>query len=223
MTETDEGVLDPWVAEWVTANAAMMEQPDEYTPEYLEMARPAGCPFPTYEMAKVTDEAVEGVPVRIYEHNEPPTGLVVYFHGGGFCTGSIGLMENIATGIARHAGVVVVSVGYRLTPEDPYPAGLDDCEKVTRWAVANAPRFGASEETVAVAGESAGGNLSAAVALRLRDGGGPTLAGQVLIYPAVAPPGVSFASRARVQWSDVAVRGIREGLGDVQRREEPRP
>ena len=96
MTETDEGVLDPWVAEWVTANVAMMEQPDEYTPEYLEMARPAGCPFPTYEMAKVTDEAVEGVPVRIYEHNEPPTGLVVYFHGGGFCTGSIGLMENIA-------------------------------------------------------------------------------------------------------------------------------
>ena len=196
VTETDEGVLDPWVAEWIAANAAMMEQPDEYTPAYLEMARPAGCPFPTYEMAKVTDEVVEGVPVRIYEHNELPTGLVVYFHGGGFCTGSIGLMENIATGIAHHAGVVVVSAGYRLTPENPYPAGLDDCERVTRFAVANAPRFGASEDSVAVAGESAGGNLSAAVTLRLRDAGGPALAGQVLIYPAVAPPGVNFASRS---------------------------
>ena len=77
----------------------------------------------------------------------------------------------------------MVSVGYRLAPENPYPAGLDDCERVTRWAVANAARFGVSPESVVVAGESAGGNLATAVALRLRDAGDVTLAGQVLIYP----------------------------------------
>jgi acetyl esterase len=196
VTQTEEGVLDPWVADWLEANAEMMEPPDEYTPEYLAMARPDGCPFPTYQLAKVTDDVVDGVPVRIYEHDETPTGLIVYFHGGGFCTGSIGLMENIATGLAHHARAAVVSVGYRLTPEHPFPAALDDCETVTRWAIANASRFGASPDAVTVAGESAGGNLSAAVALRLRDSCGPALAGQVLIYPAVAPPNASFPSRA---------------------------
>jgi acetyl esterase len=78
----------------------------------------------------------------------------------------------------------VVSVGYRLAPEHPFPAGLDDCEAITRWAFANAARFGASK--VAVCGESAGGNLSAAVALRLRAAGDVDLAGQVLVYPGTA-------------------------------------
>jgi acetyl esterase len=208
VTETDEGVLDPWVADWLEANAAMMEQPEEYTPEYLAMARPDGSRFPTYELAKVTDEVIGGVPVRIYEHDETPNGLIVYFHGGGFCTGSIGLMENIATGLAHHAGAAVVSVGYRLTPEHPYPAGLDDCEAVTRWAVANASRFGVSEDAVAVAGESAGGNLSAAVSLRLRDSGGPALAGQVLIYPAVASPTASFPSRTEFSGPMLRFEGV---------------
>ena len=69
-----------------------------------------------------------------------------------------------------------------VTPEHPYPAGLDDCEKITRWALANASRFGVSPDKVVVAGESAGGNLSAAATLRLR-GNDPPLAGQVLMYP----------------------------------------
>ena len=117
-----------------------------------------------------------------------PTGLVVYFHGGGHVLGSIGLMDNVARELAHGSGAVVVSVGYRLAPEDPYPAGLDDCELVTRWAFANAERFGVSSRAVAVAGESAGGNLAAAVALRLRDAddGDATLAGQVLVYPVLA-------------------------------------
>jgi len=96
------------------------------------------------------------------------------------------LMDNVARELAHGTGAVVVSVGYRLAPEDPYPAGLDDCERVTRWAFANAERFGVSARTVAVAGESAGGNLAAAVALRRRDAGDAPLAGQVLIYPQVS-------------------------------------
>jgi len=94
-------------------------------------------------------------------------------------------MDNVARELAHAASAVVVSVGYRLAPENPYPAGLDDCEAVTRWAVANRTELGAPDAPVAVAGESAGGNLAAAVSLRLRDQGDVRLAGQVLIYPAV--------------------------------------
>jgi acetyl esterase len=94
------------------------------------------------------------VPIRIYQGEGIPTGLVVYFHGGGYVMGSIGLMDNVARELAHGAGAVVVSVGYRLAPEDPYPAGLDDCEGVTGWALANAERFEVSPWAVAVAGST---------------------------------------------------------------------
>ena len=136
--------------------------------------------------AEVTDETVGDVPVRIYRPEGRPTGLVVYFHGGGFAIGSIGLMDNVAREIAYASGAVVVSVEYRLAPENPYPAGFDDCYAVTQWARANTARFGVPEANVAVAGESAGGNLAAVVALRVRDQGDDPLAGQVLIYPGTA-------------------------------------
>ena len=181
---SDEGVLDPWVADWMAANPERATAFDFVAaPEMLELARgPVGFP-PTREIASITDEVVEGVPVRIYQGEGTPTGLVVYFHGGGYVMGSIGLMDNVARELAHGAGAVVVSVEYRLAPEYPYPAGLDDCERVTRWAFANAARFGVSPNSVAVAGESAGGNLAAAVALRLQDADDVSLAGQVLIYP----------------------------------------
>jgi len=191
----DEGVLDVWAAEWLAANPYISAQLDELLPEVLELGRsPVGAP-PTREIAKVTDEVVEGVPIRIYQGDGPPTGLVVYFHGGGFVIGSIGLMDNVARELAHGSGAVVVSVEYRLAPEHPYPAALDDCETVTRWALANAGRFGLSPASVAIAGESAGGNLSAGLALRLRDADDVSLAGQVLIYPAVAGSLGTFPSR----------------------------
>jgi acetyl esterase/lipase len=181
-----EGVLDPWVVEWMAANPERATPMVDFPPELLELARgPLGFP-PTRDLATITDDAVDGVPIRIYEGEVAPTSLVVYFHGGGYVLGSIGLMDNVARALAHGSGAVVVSVGYRLAPEDPYPAGLDDCERVTRWASANAERFGVPRANVAVAGESAGGNLAAAVALRLRDAGDVPLAGQVLIYPQVS-------------------------------------
>ncbi len=183
---TDEGVLDPWVVEWATANPERAAPFEELLPELLELARgPVGFP-PTREIATITDDVVDGVPIRIYRGEDTPTGLVVYFHGGGYVMGSIGLMDNVARELAHGSGAVVVSVEYRLAPEHPYPAGLDDCERVTRWALANADRFGVSPRSVAVCGESAGGNLAAAVALRFRDAGDAPLAGQVLIYPQVS-------------------------------------
>jgi acetyl esterase len=145
--QTDnDGVLDPWVADWFAANPMFGTPLPDLSPELLELARsPIGAP-PTREMGKVTDDVVAGVPVRIYEHDAAPTGVVVYFHGGGFCIGSIGLMDHVARELAHCSGATVVSVEYRLAPEHPYPAGLDDCEAVTRWAFANADRFGVAAD-----------------------------------------------------------------------------
>jgi acetyl esterase len=190
---TDEGVLDPWVAHWFEENP--IPPLDDLTPDMLALARgDFGIP-PTREIATVSDREIDGIPVRVYEHEQAPTGIVVYFHGGAFCIGSIGLMDNVARDIAHATGATVISVEYRLAPEHPFPAGLDDCEAVTRWAIAYAGELGASPDRVVVAGESAGGNLSAAVALRLRTDDSVRLAGQVLIYPVVAGWGERFPSR----------------------------
>jgi acetyl esterase len=179
----DEGVLDPWVKDYFEADPSRNTVMDTLDPEILELARGDFSLPCDVEIKSVDDSEVDGIPIRIYRHEEPPTGLVVYFHGGGFCIGSIGIMENVARELCARSGAVVISVGYRLAPEDPYPAGLDDCETVTRWAIANAATFGVPASKVAIAGESAGGNLSASLALRLRDAGDVQLAGQVLIYP----------------------------------------
>lgn len=183
---SDEGVLDPWVVEWMAANPERAKPFEDLVPELLELARGDYGPQRTQEMAHVDDEQVGAVPVRIYRGEGEPTGLVVYFHGGGYVIGSIGLMDGVAREIAHASGAVVVSVGYRLAPEHPYPAGLDDCVSVTRWALDASERFGLPSSAVAVAGESAGGNLAATVSLRLRDLGGASPAGQVLLYPGVA-------------------------------------
>ena len=183
-----EGKLDPWVAEWIAANPMRSTPFEDLSPEILELARgPFGEP-PTREIDHISDESVGDVPVRIYRNDAEPTGLVVYFHGGGFVIGSIGLMDNVARELTHHSGALVISVEYRLAPEHPYPAGFQDCASVTQWALDNAVRFGVPQNKVVVAGESAGGNLAAATALHQRDIGGPSLAGQVLIYPGTAGP-----------------------------------
>lgn len=187
MTADNEGTLDPYVAEWLAANPMYNSPMEEIVPELLELARsPIGAP-PTREIAEVRDEVIEhdglSVPVRVYRNDGEPTAVLLYFHGGGFILGSIGLMDNVARDLCHHTGAVVVSVEYRLAPEHPYPAGLDDCVAATRWAHAHAAELGAAGKPVFVSGESAGGNLSGAVALRLRDSDIP-LAGQILVYPA---------------------------------------
>lgn len=184
MTVTgDEGVLDPWVQRFFEENPERNTVLDTLDPEILALARGDFALPCDVEIASVEDAEVEGIPVRKYRDDAPATGVVVYFHGGGFVLGSIGIMDNVARQLCRSSGAVVISVGYRLAPEHPYPAGLDDCETVTRWAIASASTFGVPASKVAIAGESAGGNLSAALALRFRDAGDVDLAGQVLIYP----------------------------------------
>ena len=183
---TDEGTLAPEVVAWFEENPYFGTPLEALTPEVLELARMTAPPAPAEGLADVSDSEIAGVPVRIYRQEAQPTGLVVYFHGGGYCIGSVGLMDNVAKAIARHSGAHVVSVEYRLAPEHPFPAGLDDCDAVTTWALAHADDLGVAADRVAVAGESAGGNLSAAVSLRRRDAGGPQPCTQVLIYPGTA-------------------------------------
>lgn len=129
------------------------------------------------------------VPVRVYrpQSNRHPLPTVVFFHGGGFVLGSVELMDDIARKLCRDTQAVVVSVDYRLAPEHPFPAAHDDALAATLWALANAAALGGDPARVAVAGESAGGNLAASSAIRVRDLG-LALAAQLLIVP-----GVDFA------------------------------
>jgi acetyl esterase len=123
------------------------------------------------------------IPVRIFQTDAAhPRPIVMYFHGGGWVIGSLNTHSRPCRGLARLADSVVVSVGYRLAPEYPYPAGLEDCWAATAWAAENAKEIGGDARLLAVAGDSAGGNLAAVVALRARDRGVP-LALQVLVYP----------------------------------------
>ncbi len=108
---------------------------------------------------------------------------LVYFHGGGWVIGSIETHDALCRSLAHEAGVVVVSVDYRLAPENPYPAAVDDAYEALVWVAAHAAELGIDASRIAVGGDSAGGNLAAVCALRARDRGTPSLAFQLLIYP----------------------------------------
>lgn len=115
---------------------------------------------------------------------ESPAPLLVYYHGGGFTIGSLNSHDNTARFLAVHAGVRVLSVDYRLAPEFPFPAGIEDAVAAFEWAHAHAADLGIDATRIAVGGDSAGGNLSAVVAQHTTAGGGPSPAFQLLIYPA---------------------------------------
>jgi len=145
------------------------------------------------EVAKVTNRDVQGpdgsLALRIYTPlcaNDTAEGgrpLMLFFHGSGFVVCSLDTHDGMCRNLCAGTGCLVVSVDYRLAPEHKFPAGSDDCLAATRWAVANAAGLGADPGRVFVAGDSAGGNLAAVTALRIRDQGGPALLGQLLIYP----------------------------------------
>ncbi|HEY8527026.1 MAG TPA: alpha/beta hydrolase [Acidimicrobiales bacterium] len=147
------------------------------------------------DVAAVVDRTVPGpagdVPVRVYtprddgSNGSAPSGVrpvLVYFHGGGWTIGSVETHDNTCRSLANGSGAVVVSVEYRLAPEHPCPAALEDCEAAVRWVAANAGELGADAGRLAVGGDSAGGNLAALIAQRLRDGG-PPIRFQLLVYP----------------------------------------
>ncbi|HET6501506.1 MAG TPA: alpha/beta hydrolase [Amycolatopsis sp.] len=127
------------------------------------------------------------VPVRVYapaEHSGPLPGLL-YLHGGGFVMGDLSTVDFRARMLADRAGVVVIAVDFRLAPEHPYPAPLEDTYAVLEWAAAKGEEYGIDPERLGVLGESTGGNLAAALALMTRDRQGPRLIAQFLDAPTV--------------------------------------
>jgi len=124
--------------------------------------------------------------IRLYRpHDVATPGLCVFFHGGGFVMGDLETHDQMCRDIARAAQCAILSVQYRLAPEYPYPASLQDTLAATRWAADNTRALGCADVGVVVMGDSSGGNLSAATALSLRDQKEDLLIGQVLIYPVV--------------------------------------
>ena len=143
---------------------------------------------PAEPMARTQDRTVPGpggpVPIRVYvPEGTGPLAVLVYFHGGGWVIGSIATHDVTCRQIANAAGCMVISVDYRLAPEHKYPAAVDDAYTATAWACEHAASIGADPRRVAVGGDSAGGNLAAAVSLMARDRASFPLVFQALIYP----------------------------------------
>lgn len=139
-------------------------------------------------VARVVNRDIQGpggsLGLRIYTpRGEGPFPLIVYFHGSGFVVCSLDTHDGLCRNLCAGGGCVVVSVDYRLAPEHKFPAAADDSIAATRWVAANGSALGGDPGRILVAGDSAGGNLAAVTALRLRDEGGPRLKGQLLLYP----------------------------------------
>jgi acetyl esterase len=125
------------------------------------------------------------IPIRLYVPDIPkPAPVLVYFHGGGFVIGNIESHDHVCRSLANKVPCVVASVDYRLAPEAKFPAAVEDSYAALEWIAANAAGFGIDPSRIAVGGDSAGGNLAAVISLMARDRKGPTLAFQLLIYPA---------------------------------------
>ncbi|MFI7673472.1 alpha/beta hydrolase [Actinophytocola sp. NPDC049390] len=134
------------------------------------------------------------VPVRIYRPQEAH-GAIVWLHGGGFVMGTVDTEHPWAARLADLSGAVVISVGYRLAPENPFPAAFDDAYAVLSWAVDHAAELGVDPERVAVGGHSAGGGLAAGVALKARDEQGPRICFQLLNQPGLDDRQESWSAR----------------------------
>ncbi len=139
-------------------------------------------------IAKVEDRTVPSpdgdIPIRVFTPDAPgPLPILVHYHGGGWVIGNVDQSDNLCRAMANATPCVVVSVEYRLAPETRFPGGLEDCYAATTWVAAHGAELGGDPTRLAVGGESAGGNLAAAVALLARERGGPKIGFQVLVYP----------------------------------------
>lgn len=199
--------LDPQV------EALLEPAPDDFEMTSLlvdvlrKYVRDSSTAYPPLDVpiAAVADRTLSGpggsLPIRVYTpEGEGPFSIMVFFHGGGWVVGDLDTQDMICRALCHGAKTVVVSVDYRLAPEHKFPAAVDDAWAATCWTADHAADLGGDVSRLVVAGDSAGANLSAAVALRARDEGGPELRAQVLIYGSCNFPsaptesGAAFAS-----------------------------
>jgi acetyl esterase len=148
-------------------------------PPELKSVQPLAIPSPS-----------GSIPARVYTSMKlrQANGLapcLVFFHGGGWVIGDLDSHDVVCRKLADEGQLIVISVDYRLAPEHKFPAAIDDAIAATKWIAANATPLGIDASRLMVGGDSAGGNLAAVVAISARDGDGPAVAGQVLIYPAI--------------------------------------
>ncbi|WP_315764884.1 MULTISPECIES: alpha/beta hydrolase [unclassified Bradyrhizobium] len=163
--------------------------PDEARAYYFA-ARVVTNPEPP-ELAEVQEFAIPAphgaIPARLYRPMRLPDGpapVLEFFHGGGWVIGNLDTHDIVCRKLAHEGELIVISVDYRLAPEHKFPAAVDDAVGAAQWIADNAAAIGIDARRLSVGGDSAGGNLAAVVALAARDGKGPKIAGQVLIYPA---------------------------------------
>jgi acetyl esterase len=192
-----QALLDRGTGVPATHTLPVAEARRQYEARIALMAPPA-------QVAKVAERCIDGpaglLKLRIYTPaGRGPFPLLMFFHGSGFVLCSIDTHDGMCRNLAAGIGCVVVSVDYRLAPEHKFPAGLDDCLTATRWAAAHAAELGIDPTRIMLAGDSAGGNMAAVTAIRIRDESGPTLCGQMLLYPVTdyhTPGTPSYAENA---------------------------
>lgn len=189
--------LDPQV-EKLLQSLAKLETPPLHTLDIIKAREVAQkTTIPEVDSVKIIPDAVVNIenrkipgllteiPIRIYTPlGNSPFPILVFFHGGGWVMGSIDAADNICRTLANKAGCIVVSVEYRLAPEHKFPAAIEDAYTATKWVADNAANINGDRNLIAIGGDSAGGNIAAAVTLMARDRGFPNIIYQLLFYPA---------------------------------------
>jgi len=196
--------LDPKARNLLTAIATAGDPPVQLLPagkaRTLVESRYGQLKLPLKKVNSVTNRAITGpareLTLRIYTpEGNGPFPILLFFHGGGWVLFRPEHYDSVCTHLCAGAGCLVVSVDYRLSPETKFPGALDDCTEALLWISGNASTISGDPSRIILCGDSAGGNLVAATALRNRDENGPLLLGQVLLYPVMAwydPPTRSF-------------------------------
>ncbi|MGD9793874.1 MAG: alpha/beta hydrolase [Acidimicrobiia bacterium] len=191
--------LDPVAREIAEATSAIVRWGAIPADELRDTMRLLAAPATIVTVAEVDDRYIDGpggsLPIRIYRPSQA-RGLpvAIYLHGGGWVFGDLDSADHACRRLCADAGVIVVSVGYRLAPEHRFPAALDDCLAAIDWVRSAGPSLGFDGSSIALVGDSAGANLATAATLRCRDLGGEPVRLQVLIYPVTGTPWDDHAS-----------------------------